>query len=80
MGCVRNDQVIVLNDDLENYSEDSLEEKGTEDREKIREKLEIFQGYWVFWIKPAKVGREKRKEFKRHFWGRIDSLSNLLCN
>lgn len=45
MGCVRNDQVTVLNDDLENYSQDSLEEKGTEDREKIREKLEIFQGY-----------------------------------
>ena len=31
---MRNDQVTVLNDKLENHREDSLEEEGTEDRRK----------------------------------------------
>lgn len=62
MRCVRNDQVTVLNDKLENHREDSLEEEGTEDR-KLGKILKFSKDTECLGFQAAK--RQQRKVFER---------------
>lgn len=60
---MRNDQVTVLNDNLENHREDSLEEEGTEDR-KLRKILKFSKDTECLGLRLQKW--QQRKVFERH--------------